>query len=164
MSVGDPGAKGVKPGDMVVVDIVQFPSERNSGQGVISEVLGDRGKAGVDTQTVIVNHGLPTEFPEAAMKEAETLLQSVLKGKAVLEIPGELGDDLGSLNDASKGNGDSDDEIEDSSKNGANEDPEEELQGGVDVGDQPAKSSALSSFLGLYRIGALLAILLSQIC
>lgn len=70
VSVGDPGAKGVKPGDMVVVDIVQFPSNRDKGQGVISSVLGDRGKAGVDTQTVIVNHGLPTEFPEAAMDEA----------------------------------------------------------------------------------------------
>ena len=70
ISVGDPGAKGVKPGDMVVVDVVQFPSDRDRGQGVISKVLGDRGKAGVDTQTVIVNYGLPTEFPEAAMDEA----------------------------------------------------------------------------------------------
>lgn len=70
ISVGDPGAKGVKPGDMVIVDIVQFPSDRDNGQGVISKVLGDRGQAGVDTQTVIVNHGLPTEFPEAALEEA----------------------------------------------------------------------------------------------
>lgn len=70
VSVGDPGAKGAKPGDMVVVDIVQFPTDRDNGQGVISQVLGDRGQAGVDTQTVIVNHGLPTEFPEAALEEA----------------------------------------------------------------------------------------------
>lgn len=70
ISVGDPGAKGVQPGDMVIVDIVQFPSDRDRGQGVISKVLGDRGKSGVDTQTVIVNHGLPTEFPEAALEEA----------------------------------------------------------------------------------------------
>lgn len=70
VSVGDPGAKGVKPGDMVVVDIVQFPSEKDKGQGVISQVLGDRGQPGVDTQTVIVNYGLPTEFPEEALEEA----------------------------------------------------------------------------------------------
>lgn len=70
ISVGDPGAKGVKPGDMVVVDIVQFPTDRDKGQGVISKVLGDRGQPGVDTQTVIVNYGLPTEFPEPVMDEA----------------------------------------------------------------------------------------------
>ena len=68
--VGDPGAKGVREGDMVVVDVLKFPSERRDGEGVISKVLGDRGKAGVDTQTVIVNYGLPQEFPEDAMAEA----------------------------------------------------------------------------------------------
>ena len=73
--VGDPGAKSVRPGDMVVVDVVKFPTAMKDGEGVIGKVLGPRGVAGVDTQTVIVNHNLPGEFPEEAMDEAHARVE-----------------------------------------------------------------------------------------
>src|SRR5262245_22738793 len=68
--VGDPGAKGAKPDDKVVIDMVRYPTLADRGEGVITEVLGPRGKPGVDTLTVIRALGLPDEFPPDVLAEA----------------------------------------------------------------------------------------------
>ena len=70
VSVGDPGAKGVKPQDKVVVEMLRFPTPDQRGEGVIVEVLGPQGQPGVDTLSVIRAFGLPEVFPEAALTEA----------------------------------------------------------------------------------------------
>src|SRR5437660_1429206 len=62
--VGDPGAKGAKPDDKVVLDMVRFPSPEERGEGVITEVLGPRGKPGVDTLSIIREFDLPDRFPQ----------------------------------------------------------------------------------------------------
>src|SRR5207244_12923608 len=51
--VGDPGAKGAKPDDKVVIEMLRFPSPEERGEGVISELLGPRGKPGVDLLSII---------------------------------------------------------------------------------------------------------------
>ena len=68
--VGDPGAAGVVPDDKVVVEMIRFPSPVRAGEGVITEVLGPRGKPGVDTLGIIHEFGLPGEFAEDALQEA----------------------------------------------------------------------------------------------
>ena len=68
--VGDAGAKDCRPGDKVVIEMVHFPSLREEGEAVIVEVLGPRGKPGVDTLTVIREFDLPEEFPESALQSA----------------------------------------------------------------------------------------------
>ncbi len=68
--VGDPGAKGVRPDDKVVFEMLRFPTPEDRGEGVITEVLGPRGKPGVDTLSVIRAYNLPDEFPEDAKEEA----------------------------------------------------------------------------------------------
>ena len=70
VSVGDPGAKGVRENDKVVVEMVRFPSHLRDAEGVIVEVLGAAGEAGVDTLTVIHEFGLPGPFPEGALAES----------------------------------------------------------------------------------------------
>ncbi|MFP6762132.1 MAG: VacB/RNase II family 3'-5' exoribonuclease, partial [Planctomycetaceae bacterium] len=74
VSVGDPGAKGVQPGDKVVIEITRFPTQTRPGEAVLSEILGQRGRPGVDLQTIIHEFGLPDEFPadviEAARQQA----------------------------------------------------------------------------------------------
>ncbi|MBX9622810.1 MAG: RNB domain-containing ribonuclease, partial [Gemmataceae bacterium] len=70
IAVGDPGAKGARPQDQVVIEMVRFPSPDERGEGVITEVLGAHGDPGVDTRTVIKAFGLPEEFPGAALDEA----------------------------------------------------------------------------------------------
>jgi len=70
ISVGDPGAKGAKPQDKVVIEMLRFPSPDDRGEGVIAEVLGPQGQPGVDTISIIKAFGLPEEFPEPALEEA----------------------------------------------------------------------------------------------
>jgi ribonuclease R len=70
VSVGDPGAKGVQPDDKVVVEMLRFPTEHRTGEAVLTKVLGLHGETGVDTQLVIHEYGLPTEFTEPALEEA----------------------------------------------------------------------------------------------
>ena len=70
VAVGDPGAKGVRENDKVVVEIVRFPTHGRAGEGVVAEVLGAAGAPGVDTLTVIHEFGLPGPFPEGALAEA----------------------------------------------------------------------------------------------
>jgi ribonuclease R len=74
--VGDPGAKGAKPDDKVVFEMLRFPSPGDRGEGVITEVLGPRGKPGVDTLSVIRAFGMPDEFPEDALAEARQMARS----------------------------------------------------------------------------------------
>jgi ribonuclease R len=70
--VGDPGAKGAREGDKIVFEMVRFPSHIRGGEGVVTHVLGPRGKAGVDTLTIIHEFGLPEEFSEAVLEESRT--------------------------------------------------------------------------------------------
>ncbi len=68
--VGDPGAKGAKPDDKVVMDMLRFPTQRRPGEGVIAKVLGPRGEVEVDTMSVIYQFGLPHEFSDAVLNDA----------------------------------------------------------------------------------------------
>ena len=70
VSVGDPGAKGVQPGDKVVIEIVRFPTHTHPGEAVLSKILGARGEPGVDLQAIIHEYGLPDEFPEEVLAAA----------------------------------------------------------------------------------------------
>lgn len=70
ISVGDPGAKGVRSQDKVQIDLLRFPTADERGEGVITEVFGPLSQPGVDLLTVIRAFGLPEEFPEAALNEA----------------------------------------------------------------------------------------------
>src|SRR5262249_54006501 len=70
INVGDPGAKGAKPQDKVVIEMLRFPSPDERGEAVITEVLGPHHKPGVDTLSVIRAFGLPEVFSDAALAEA----------------------------------------------------------------------------------------------
>ncbi len=74
--VGDPGAKGARPDDKVVFEMVRFPTPEDRGEGVITEILGPRGKPGVDTLSIIREYNLPDVFPEDALEEARTAAAS----------------------------------------------------------------------------------------
>ncbi|MCC9605208.1 ribonuclease R [Blastopirellula sp. JC732] len=71
--VGDPGVKGARVDDKVVIEIVRFPSHFHDGEGVIVEVLGARGAPGVDLLSVMREYDLPQEFPEAALEVAREM-------------------------------------------------------------------------------------------
>ncbi|MDG2031243.1 MAG: VacB/RNase II family 3'-5' exoribonuclease [Phycisphaerales bacterium] len=66
----DASAKNVKEGDKVVLDIVHYPSDRELAEGVITEVLGASGEPDVETQAVIADFGLATDFSTEVVDEA----------------------------------------------------------------------------------------------
>jgi ribonuclease R len=68
--VGDPGAKGARPDDKVVIEMLRFPGPEDRGEAVLTEILGPRGRPGVDTLSVIRALGLPDAFPEDVLQEA----------------------------------------------------------------------------------------------
>lgn len=72
---------GVQPqdGDMVVVDITKFPSVENpkSMLGIAKQDLGNKNAPGVDILSIVYRHGIPTEFPDAVMQEANEIPSEV---------------------------------------------------------------------------------------
>ena len=70
--VGDPHAKGAAEGDKVVVELVRYPVENELAQGVILEVLGEKGKPDVETLAVMRTFGLSDQFPDAVLPEARS--------------------------------------------------------------------------------------------
>ncbi len=76
ITITDRTAKGAQAGDQVVVEIVQYPTARQEAKGVIIKVLGRRGDPGVDTTSIIEQHGFPMEFSEAVLQEARAAAQS----------------------------------------------------------------------------------------
>ncbi|HEX3599682.1 MAG TPA: ribonuclease R [Lacipirellulaceae bacterium] len=86
--VGDPGAKGVRPDDKVVIEMVRFPSHVHDGEGVVTEVLGPRGQPGVDTMSIIYEFNLPGEFDEDVLdnsrKQADLFDESIARGRCDL--------------------------------------------------------------------------------
>ncbi|MFO0889721.1 MAG: ribonuclease R [Isosphaeraceae bacterium] len=68
--VGDPGAKGAKPGDKVALEIVRYPTPYLEGEGVITELLGERGAPGVDTLSIIRAFNIPDTFDNDVLEES----------------------------------------------------------------------------------------------
>jgi ribonuclease R len=68
--LGDPGAKNAKNDDKVVVEMVRFPTHVHPGEGVVSEVLGQRGAPGIDTLSIIREFDLPEHFAEDAVEDS----------------------------------------------------------------------------------------------
>lgn len=62
-----------KPGDLVVVNVLVYPSMKSLGQCEVIEVLGQAGEAKADAMSVIRQFHLPDEFSPQALEEAAEL-------------------------------------------------------------------------------------------
>lgn len=70
ISVDDVTAKGARPKDKVVVEILSYPTERYLARGVIIEVLGKAGQYATEILSIIRQYHLPTEFDAACLEQA----------------------------------------------------------------------------------------------
>jgi ribonuclease R len=61
--IGRGAGGGASPGDIVRAEITQHPTARTHAIGKVVSVLGPDGAPGIDTQTAILSHGLPFEWP-----------------------------------------------------------------------------------------------------
>lgn len=68
---------GANTGDVVVVQITSWPDSRRNPEGKVISVLGKKGDRGIDILTIIKKHGLPEEFPEAVLSEADNIPEEI---------------------------------------------------------------------------------------
>ncbi len=69
--------KGAVAGQVVLVKVVEPPSRTAQPIGHITRVLGEHAAPGMETDIAIHSHALPFEFPNEAIKEAESFGHSV---------------------------------------------------------------------------------------
>ncbi len=89
----DAAGKYLKVGTKVIVDITTYPAEYEAGQGVVSEVLGQRGEKDVDLKTVLVQFNLPEDFPEDVKEQARAAVDRFdpeLERTRRLDLTGEV--------------------------------------------------------------------------
>jgi ribonuclease R len=72
-----PGAVEPRVGEVVEVEILQYPEGRRGAAGRIVEILGAPGELGTILESVIRRHGLRRRFPEDVLEEAAALPASV---------------------------------------------------------------------------------------
>jgi ribonuclease R len=65
-------ARGAKAGDVVAVDVLEYPSKSSHAIGRVVEILGRKDARGIDTDVAIIVHGIPNEWPAEALAEART--------------------------------------------------------------------------------------------
>jgi len=64
-------------GDKVLVDITEWPDNRDSPFGIITKVLGKPGEHNTEIHSILAEYGLPYEFPHEVEHFADTLDTSI---------------------------------------------------------------------------------------
>ncbi len=80
-TIHDPES-GIRTDDIVRVRIESYPNKREPAIGVVEEVLGHSGDAGMDIELIIARYKLETEFSSATLSEVAS--QSVQADHALL--------------------------------------------------------------------------------
>ncbi|SKC90157.1 ribonuclease R [Maledivibacter halophilus] len=68
---------GAKDGYKVVAEITRWPKARRNPEGKVIEVLGHKDEIGTDIVSIIRKYKLPEKFPKKALKEADSISQTV---------------------------------------------------------------------------------------
>lgn len=71
-------AAGIKNGDKVIAVITDYGSGNKNPEGKIKENLGNIRTPGTDILAIVKNFGIPSEFPEKVMKQAQRVPDHVL--------------------------------------------------------------------------------------
>ena len=64
---------GATHGDVVIVEITDWPEKRRNPEGRIAEILGKKGDRGIDILTIIKKYKLPEEFPPKVQTFAQNI-------------------------------------------------------------------------------------------
>lgn len=70
-------AMGIEPveGAICVVELVHYPEKgyENSLEGIVKQVVGHKNDPGMDILSIVMQHGIPTEFPADVLKQADAV-------------------------------------------------------------------------------------------
>lgn len=64
---------GAIEGHKVVVEITDWPSDRKSATGIVTQILGHKNDPGVDILSIIYKHGITIDFPQEVIDQAEAV-------------------------------------------------------------------------------------------
>ena len=64
---------GAIEGHKVVVEITDWPNERKSATGIVTQILGHKNDPGVDILSIIYKHGITIDFPQEVIDQAEAV-------------------------------------------------------------------------------------------
>ena len=102
--IGRENAGKAKSGDIVSAEIISYPLRGRPPEGRILKIIGKPGDPGIDSELIIEQYELPTEFSPATLSEAESIPQQVspamrknrhdLRGLATVTIDGEKARDF----------------------------------------------------------------------
>ncbi len=74
--IDDSGAKNARPGDQVVIEILEYPRRGLDARGVIIKVLGPRGDPDVDLKSILWQYGYPEAFPDDVLDAARAAVDA----------------------------------------------------------------------------------------
>lgn len=72
-------AGNARNGQMVLTEVIAFPSKRNQAIGKVIHILGEHMAPGMEIEVAIHAHGLPAEWPEDLLAEVAKIPQTVTK-------------------------------------------------------------------------------------
>ncbi|MEM7431350.1 MAG: ribonuclease R [Pseudomonadota bacterium] len=75
--IGRRDAGMAKPGQLVVCEIIDYPTAIRQATGKITRVIGDPGQKGIATDIAIQSHGIPLEWPPSVENEIKDLGKTV---------------------------------------------------------------------------------------
>lgn len=68
--VSPKNSKGIRDGDKVVAEIIDYGDERHKPEGKIKENLGSMNAPGTDILAIVKSYNIPTEFPVKVLNQA----------------------------------------------------------------------------------------------
>lgn len=97
-------SKGAITGHKVVVKITKYGSDKKNPEGIIKEIIGHINDPGTDILSIVKGYEIPTEFPQAVIKEVEKISDTIdesqvsgrldLRDQMTITIDGEDAKDL----------------------------------------------------------------------
>jgi ribonuclease R len=79
--VKEENINGAKEGEKVLVKITQWPSESRKPEGEVIQVLGRAGEHNTEMHAIMAEFGLPFEFPERVVQEAEKIEEGITQSE-----------------------------------------------------------------------------------
>ncbi len=79
ISIPKPDLNGAKAGQVVLLEMVFFPSKHQQAIGKVIEVLGDHRDPGMEIEIAIHSYGLPNEWSKEVMAEVQKLPSKVIE-------------------------------------------------------------------------------------
>jgi ribonuclease R len=68
---------GAKPGDIVRVEVLEYPKKEKHAVGRVVEIVGRSDDPGIETEVAMLAHGIPHDWPDATLEEARALPHEV---------------------------------------------------------------------------------------